>query len=147
MSCIANVGTGGEVQPLNGAPEFLGFGRPARKSAELLSVSMQPLLRRRTAVVLPGAAVGPAPSKQSAFEPYPTKSMIDELAGQPPERGTPLETSATFPAPAAIEIDPTTSGARLTVPPLPLASWTSKYRPGGIVPVKSVFCHEVPAAD
>ncbi|MGH8598997.1 MAG: hypothetical protein ACREXT_20305, partial [Gammaproteobacteria bacterium] len=61
-----------------------GVGAPDAKSVALLSVSVQPLLPRRTAVVLLGAGVGPAPSKQFAVTPNPAKSMIDAPIGQAP---------------------------------------------------------------
>lgn len=48
---------------------FRGLGAPAVKSAEFAFVSVHPLLLRRTEVVLLGAAVGPAPSKQFAVLP------------------------------------------------------------------------------
>src|SRR5205814_578467 len=53
-----------------------GLGAPVAKSVELLSVSVQPPEPRSTAVVLLGAGVGPAPSKQFAVVPKPTKSMM-----------------------------------------------------------------------
>ena len=54
---------GGEQQLL--VPVFLGFAAATVKSALLLSVSTQPLLFRRAAVVVLMVPVGPAPSKQS----------------------------------------------------------------------------------
>ena len=61
---------------------FLGLTVPVAKSAELPSVSVQPLSALYTLTVALGAAVGPAPSKQ--FEaPKPTKSMtVAEGIGQ-----------------------------------------------------------------
>jgi hypothetical protein len=54
----------------SGEAVFRGFGAPAVKSPELLSVSVQPLLFLRAAVVLVSTGVvGPAPSKQ--FVPVP----------------------------------------------------------------------------
>ncbi len=46
-----------------------GLGEPDAKSVEFWSVSVQPLLPRRTAVVLLGAGVGPLPSEQLAVVP------------------------------------------------------------------------------
>ncbi len=56
---------------------FRGVGAAAEKSVALVSVSVQPLAPRNTAVVLLGAGVGPLPSKQLAVTPYPaTRSSI-----------------------------------------------------------------------
>src|SRR5436190_20652853 len=62
--------------PVGGVPPHVdellllrGFGAPTAKSAELLSVSVQPPLARSTAVVLAGAGAGALPSKQFAVAP------------------------------------------------------------------------------
>ena len=57
---------------LIGEALFLGVGAPAAKSVEFVSVSVHPFAPRRTALVLLGAGVGPAPSKQLAVAPKPT---------------------------------------------------------------------------
>ena len=44
--------------------ELRGFAGETKKSVALLSVSVQPPAFLKSAVVLPGAAVGPDPSKQ-----------------------------------------------------------------------------------
>jgi hypothetical protein len=44
-----------------------GLGEPLAKSAELLSVSMQPLIFLRSAVVLVSVGAAAAPSKQDAL--------------------------------------------------------------------------------
>ena len=61
----------GVVAATNGAASWLfrGFGAPTVKSAALLFVSVAPPFRRRAAVVLLGAGVGPLPSKQVAVLP------------------------------------------------------------------------------
>jgi hypothetical protein len=46
-----------------------GIGAPPAKSAPLLSVSVQPASPRSNAMVLDGAAAGPAPSTQLAALP------------------------------------------------------------------------------
>jgi hypothetical protein len=48
---------------------FLGFGWATKKSLALSLVSTQPPALRKSAVVLPGAPAGPAPSKQLAVPP------------------------------------------------------------------------------
>src|SRR5256884_8107736 len=64
--------------PLFRSGELLlrGFGEPITKSLALLSVSRQPPNFLTAAVVFPGFAVGPLPSKQFAALPYPTKSIM-----------------------------------------------------------------------
>src|SRR5262249_383119 len=103
----------------------------------------------KTALTVVGAGVGPLPSKQDAVLPYPTKSITLEPNGHPlPVSRVLLFTSATLPAVEAIAIVPTTSGVgRLTVPPVPAPSSIKKYPPGGIDPVRLVFCQVVPAAE
>ena len=102
---------------------FRGMGAPAAKSAELLSVSVQPLPARSAAVVLLRTGAG-AVSEQLA-DPKPMRSTIAADAGQAPESAVVTLTSATLPFVALIGIVPVASGAgRLTVPPAPWASWT-----------------------
>src|SRR3982750_4660028 len=76
---------------------FLGTGAPVKKSAALLSVSVQPPAppSRRTAVVLLPADAGPDPSKQVAEVPKPTTSTIEASRGQPPDSAVAVRTSAT----------------------------------------------------
>jgi hypothetical protein len=94
----------------SGELEFRGFGAPAAKSALLLSVSVQPPLRRTSAVVVLGAGAEPDPSKQLAVAPYPTKSTIDAPDGQDPVNAVVVLTSATFAAVALIAMVPVASG-------------------------------------
>jgi hypothetical protein len=54
------------VQACAGEAELRGAGTAVAKSEPLSSVSAQPSSLRATAVVLPGAGVECAPSKQSA---------------------------------------------------------------------------------
>ena len=63
------VGLGdGDTPQLIGDDElFRGVGEPVAKSLRLLSLSVQPLLMRRTAFVLFGALAALAPSKQFAL--------------------------------------------------------------------------------
>src|SRR3954454_6495878 len=68
--------TGPPPQAASADALLRGVGVSTRKSAALLSVSWQPPLRRRAAVVLVRSPVGPAPSKLLAAAPYPTKSLI-----------------------------------------------------------------------
>src|SRR5436309_14892351 len=108
-------------QETAGVPLLRGFGVLAVtvKSLPLLFVSVQPLLMRMTAVLLPGAAVGAVPSKQFAVGPYPTRSAMDGSVGHETEIVA-TEASATFPAPAPTVSVPVASGAgRSTVPPAP----------------------------
>jgi hypothetical protein len=58
--------------------EFLGFGAPAVKSAELLSVSTLPSPALKIAVVLDGAGAA-APSKVVTVVPKPTKSITEPV--------------------------------------------------------------------
>ena len=107
--------------------ELRGFTVPAAKSAELLSVSMQPALARSAEVVLPSVGVGPLPSKLDADEPYPTKSAMLEFGTQdvPQVSAVWFRTKATLPLVALILSDPVASGVgRFVVPPLPAASFT-----------------------
>jgi hypothetical protein len=97
-------------QALVGEEVLRGFGASAVKSVALLSVSVQPLAPRRTAVVLLGAAVGAEPSKQFAVVPYPTKSMMLAPVGHDPVNAVWLLTKATFPAVADIAMIPVASG-------------------------------------
>src|SRR5437899_5282790 len=92
-------------------PLLRGKGAPVKKSAPLLSVSVQPSVppRRRTAVVLLGADAGPPPSKQLAALPKPTRSTAAPV-GQLPLSAVLFDTSATLPAVAAMAIVPVASG-------------------------------------
>jgi hypothetical protein len=54
---------------LKGEVVSRGAGAAVWKSAALSSLSKQPLFCLSAEVVLPGARVGPAPSKQLALEP------------------------------------------------------------------------------
>src|SRR5712691_3133796 len=111
---------------LPATPLLRGKGAPVKKSAPLLSVSVQPPVppRRRTAVVLLGADAGPTPSKQLAVLPKPTRSTTAPV-GQLPLSAVLLATSATLPAVAAMAMVPLASGTGSTaVPPAPCASCT-----------------------
>src|SRR5437868_312203 len=77
------VGVEHPPQIVNGEDELRGLGAPAEKSVLLLSVSVQPLLTRRAAVVLVRAAVGALPSAQVEPLPKATKSTAAFAAGQP----------------------------------------------------------------
>src|SRR3954462_5260842 len=106
--------------------ELRGFGAPMLKSIPLLSVS-SPLALRAAAVVLESAPVGAFPSEQftAPIAPYPTKSTTAEAGGQLPDSAAATLTNATFPAPAAIAIDPVASGAgSAIVPAAPAACCT-----------------------
>src|SRR5947208_8755252 len=132
ISWIALLGGGGGGVP----PELRGFGAPAVKSAALLSVSVAPSARRRSAVVLDRPGAAPAPSNSFAL-PYPTKSR----------RSPADETRATLPLPAAIAIEPVTSGVGSgVVPPAPAASCTRKCAPGAMLPDSAVLWKLVPVA-
>src|SRR5512144_3261136 len=75
---LATVAGTARPVPTGGIPcELRGGGAPVTKSALLLLVSIEPPPRRIAAVVLLGAGVGPAPSKQFAEPPNPTKSTLD----------------------------------------------------------------------
>jgi len=104
---------------------FLGVGDAAAKSVLLLSVSVQPLPARMSAVVVLGAGAFAPPSLQFAVAPKPTKSTIDALAGQAPDKAVVVLMSATFPAVALIAIVPVTSAVgRLFTPFAPSDSAT-----------------------
>ncbi len=115
--------TASPAQGLKADAVLRGVGIPETKSLELTSVSVQPPSARRSAVVLLGAGAGPAPSKQLAVLPKPTKSTTLAPKGQPdPLRGVVLLTKATSPAVAPIVIEPVTSGVgNAVVPPVPCA--------------------------
>ena len=75
-----------------------GFGAPVEKSAELLSVSVQPPSARWTAFVFEGAGAAEV-SEQVVPDPKPTKSTTVAPNGQPlPESGVVALTRATLPA-------------------------------------------------
>src|SRR4051812_38357113 len=67
-SLIVRLGRTGP-QGFSGLAELRGFGAPAVKSPELLSVSVQPLAARRSAVVVLGAGAFAPPSLQLAVVP------------------------------------------------------------------------------
>src|SRR5438128_7004180 len=67
----APVALGGVLQAAGAAAVFRGVGAPVAKSEALLSVSMQPTLARRSAVVLLGAAAAPDHSNTRARGPQP----------------------------------------------------------------------------
>jgi len=102
-----------------------GFGAPVEKSAELLSVSVQPPSARWTAFVFEGAGAAEV-SEQVVPDPKPTKSTTVAPNGQPlPESGVVALTRATLPALALMLMLPVASGVgRLVVPPDPAASCT-----------------------
>src|SRR5689334_16191859 len=64
----------GAPQTCNAEAELRGAGAAAVKSAELLSVSVQPLPARKAASVLLKVGAGLASEKLAL--PYPTRSMI-----------------------------------------------------------------------
>src|SRR5262249_4346627 len=108
-----------------GDAEFRGSGGLAVKSAELLSMSLQPEWVLNAASVFPRSGAGPPPSKQVAELPYPTKSIMFEPVGQAPVNVVELLTNATLAEVAPIAIVPVASGVgRSTVPPAPAPSWT-----------------------
>src|SRR5258706_9155287 len=72
----------GLPQPFNEDAVFRGLGATAVKSAELLSVSVQPAPALSAAVVLDSVGVGPTPSKQLVPTPKPTKSTTVAPVGQ-----------------------------------------------------------------
>jgi hypothetical protein len=134
---------------------FRGLGAPAAKSELLLSVSVQPLTARMTAVVVEGAAVG-AVSEQFAVAPKPTWSTTF-VPGQAPFNATVLLTSATLPAVADIAIVPVASGVGSELTPFaPAPSATRRYWPGesetfgrlvtdhAPVPVAAPYCTDQP---
>ena len=102
-----------------------GLGAPVAKSAELLSVSVQPPSARWTALVFEGAWAAEV-SEHVVPEPKPTKSKTVAPNGQPlPERAVVVLTRATLPAVALMLMLPVASGVgRLVVPPDPAASCT-----------------------
>src|SRR5574341_1043183 len=98
------------VQEFVGEEVLRGFGAPVAKSAALFSVSVQPLLPRRSAVVLLGAGAA-LPSMQVVPVPKPRKSTIVPPNGQPePVSSVVLLTSATLPAVADMAIEPVAFG-------------------------------------
>jgi hypothetical protein len=116
----------GVVQIFVGELEFRGFGVSAVKSAELLSVSVQPLLFLIAAVVLLNVGAAPVPSKQLAPlvpVPTPTKSIIEALAsGHTTVKAVELLTRAILNIVADIAMVPVASGVgKFAVPPVPAA--------------------------
>src|SRR5437763_517763 len=61
---MVGVGVAVPRQSLGGEPLLRGFGAPAVKSVEFWSLSMQPPLARRSAVVFDNPGAGAVPSKQ-----------------------------------------------------------------------------------
>ena len=115
----------GLVCPLQGLKlslVFRGLGAPVAKSTELLSVSLQPPLTLRAAVVFVSAATA-VPSAQLAV-PYPTKSTTLTPNGQPlPVKAVVLFVKATLALVALMAVVPVASGAgKGVVPPAPAAS-------------------------
>lgn len=109
---------------------FRGTGLPSVKSRLLLSVSIEPLPFRKSAVVLLGAGASPAPSLQSAVVPYPTKSTTLASNGQPlPLNAVVAFKSATFPAVALmLVVVLVQSGVGSVIPlPPPEPNWIRKY--------------------
>ncbi len=124
-----------------------GFGAPDVKSALLFPASKQPPLPLETLNEFEGAGVGPAPSKQFAVEPNPTKS-ITVTVGHVPVRATFEFESATFPAVPDIAIDPEISGVgRATPAPAPTAKAIRKYPPAGIVALNDWTVQDEPVAE
>ena len=110
-----------EVQSCTGVEVLRGFGAPVTKSSELLSVSKQPLSRRRAAVVFESVGAGPVPSKQVSAVPYPTKSISPEaVLGQLAVMAVVLLINATLVELELTGMVPIASGVgRLSVPPAP----------------------------
>src|SRR6185503_2023513 len=110
------------VQLFVGDELLRGLGEPTEKSMLLLSESKQPPRLRRAAVVLLKLPVGPAPSKQLAVVPYPTRSTAH--VGQEPLKAVVEVVRATLPAPAAMRIVPVASGVGSGLPTAAFdASW------------------------
>jgi hypothetical protein len=108
-------------QDCSAVVEFRGDGDGVEKSARLLSVSVQPLATRNSAMLFVSGAAD-APSKQLAA-PYPTKSTMP-VPGQAPDREVALLTSANLPAIALKLIPPLASGVGRLAVPLPAAAAT-----------------------
>src|SRR5262249_31968598 len=104
--------------------EFRAAGVAAAKSVLLLSVSVHPAPARCAESELLSVGAGPAPSKHSAvFDPYPTKSTMDALDGQPPVKAVVADTSATLAFVwLMLKFVPTTSAAGSGAPVAPPAS-------------------------
>ena len=118
------VGVEHPPQIFSGEDELRGLGAPVVKSALLLSVSVQPLLKRSAAVVLESVAVGALPSAQVEPVPYDTTSTAAFVAGQPLNAVVEL-TNATFPAvPLKASVPVALGIGKLTVPPVPADSCT-----------------------
>ena len=119
------VGVAPAAQGDGGLAVLRGLTVPAEKSSGLLSASVQPAAARETEVVLPGAGVGPLPSKQFAVAPKPTKSTRLPPVGHAPVSGVTVLERATLPAVPLMAVVPVASGAgRLVVPPVPAACCT-----------------------
>lgn len=91
----------GVLQIFTGEAEFLGAGVSTEKSAELLFVSSQPLLFLKAALIVSIAAVGDV-SLQTEL-PYPTRSSIFNVVGQPYNKTVSL-TTATLPLNCPIDM-------------------------------------------
>lgn len=87
-----------------------GFGAPSWKSSTLFPPLVQPLIRRSTAFVFPGAGADPLPRKHDVVLPYPRKSTMLSPMGHAPDSAVRSLTSATFPPLALIAIVPLASG-------------------------------------
>jgi hypothetical protein len=107
-----------------------GVGAAAEKSEPFSSLSVQPPLARRAAVVFEIVGVGPAPSKQFVPVPYPARSIVAGSVGQdvPDEINVLSLRRTTLPAPLAIGIVPVASGGGRAGAEVfaPTASWTRK---------------------
>lgn len=116
------VRAGALEQDSSGEEELRGVGAATEKSAELLSVSVQPPAARITAVVFEGAAVGEV-SLQLTPLPKPTRSTTEPAVQE--VSAVWEETNATLPAVALKASVPVASGAgRDVVPPAPCDSCT-----------------------
>ena len=115
----------------NAAAELRGLGAAVVKSVEFAFASVQPLLARKSAVVLLRAGAAVLPSKQVAF-PKPTKSttLLVFAFGQvaPPKGVVPaalpvsavvLVTRAALPPVVAKLVEPVASGAGRAEPTAP----------------------------
>src|SRR5258708_7363571 len=86
------------LQGVNAELPLRGFGVLVRKSATLLSVSVQPLVFLKAALVLVNVGTAPLPSKQLAAFPKPTRSTTFAFGRQlEPSMRVPGFVIATFP--------------------------------------------------
>ena len=117
------------VQGLRVVALLRGAGAPAVKSVLFWPVSVQPLLLRKTAVVVDGAGVGALPSNMVAVDPKPTRSRICAIWAGPQGVGVAVDphasavvpfTKATFPAVALIAVVPPASAVGMGFTPFVL---------------------------